>query len=137
MTNKDRALLAPVDPTWLNQAFDLFKTNHRKEICFYTDSHLGESAHERSERVYFKVTGSPNIVARARCMRISTENSPEKRLPGNEHREGKYYYEFRELTWIPHIPLSSLRYFKTKNRVPNDLAGATIIEDLSESEIFS
>ena len=43
---------------------------------------------------------------------------------------GKFYYGFRELTWLPPIPLSSLRFFSKGTPVPNDVPGARIIEEI-------
>jgi hypothetical protein len=82
------------------------------------------------KNVYFKLTGKTKVVARGELIKITTENPRDKRLTGHEGYEGKFYYGFRNLTWLSPISLSSLRFFNTGTPVPNEQPGACIIEEI-------
>jgi hypothetical protein len=70
---------------------------------------------------------SLKIISPSYACRITMTTTPN----GDRRRTTvyKYYYGFCELTWLPRIPLSSLRFF-TGTPVPNDVPGACIIEEI-------
>jgi len=124
------ALLSLVDLKWLEQAFDVFKSGI-PEIYFGTNSTIGQGSKLPIRYAYFKVTNTTKVVAKAKLVAITQENPKDKRLPGSGPEPYQFYYGFRELTWLPPIPLSSLRYFNTGTTVPNDVPGACIIEEIA------
>jgi hypothetical protein len=123
------ALLALVEPKWLEQAFREL-INGKPAIAFRTDAQIGNADGLPIKNVYFKVTGKPEVVARADFIKVTTDNPREKRLTGHQDDEGKFYYVFRTLTSLPPTSLSLLRFFKTGTTVPNEQPGACIIEEL-------
>jgi hypothetical protein len=124
------ALLALVEPKWLDEAFEEFKKG-KPEIFFGTGAEIGQAAELPIKNVYFKTTGTTTVVAKAKFTEITTINPVEKRLTSSKTHTTvyKFYYGFCELTWLPRILLSSLRFF-TGTPVPNDVPGACIIEEI-------
>lgn len=132
MSNVNLALLAIVEPKWLDQAYKEFRQGKR-EIEFGTKSTrvgpaLNRPAQDRIRHVYFKPTGKNCVIARAKFARVSREKDPSKVLCGTEDEPpGKYYYDFRDLEPLPDpIPLSRLKSRSGKS-IPNDIPGACVI----------
>jgi hypothetical protein len=59
------ALLALVEPKWLDEAFAEFKSGKR-EISFGTGAEIAQAAELQIKNVYFKTTGTTTVVAKAR-----------------------------------------------------------------------
>jgi hypothetical protein len=128
---KSPALWAPVEAKWLEAAFNEFE-NGKPEIAFRTDAEIGQAGESPIKHVYFKTTGTTEVVAVADFIRLTTTNPKQQRLIGQEDKESKYYYIFRALDWLPApIPLSSLHRFSTGTALRNDTPGACIIENIS------
>lgn len=124
------ALLALVEPKWLDEAFAEFKSGKR-EISFGTGAEIGQASELPIKNVYFKTTGTTTVVSKATFTELTTVNPVAKRLTSSKTHTTvyKYYYGFCELTWLAPTPLSSLRFF-TGTPVPNDVPGACIIEEI-------
>ncbi len=132
MSNDNLALLAIVQPKWLEQACQEFHQGQKEEIEFGTNSSgVGPALKRPGIRyVYFKVKGENYVAARAKLARVSREKDPSKCLRGTENEPAaKYYYDFRNLEPLDHpIPLSQLEYSKD-HFVRNDIAGSWVILD--------
>jgi hypothetical protein len=87
---KSPALWAPVEAKWLEAAFNEFE-NGKPEIAFRTDAEIGQAGELPIKHVYFKATGTTEVVAVADFIRLTTTNPKQQRLIGQEDKEGKYY----------------------------------------------
>ncbi len=124
------AILALVEPQWLNQALNELRDG-KPEIYFGTDSlRVGPAFEIEPRSVYFKVTGKPEVVARAEFAGITDRNPAGKRLQGFANdAKWKYYYGFRSLINLETpVPLSELRD-RNGGHIRNDLSGSCVISD--------
>jgi hypothetical protein len=122
------ALLAPVEPTWIEQAFQFLVD--KEKLYFYTNAAIGGISTLRPLHVYFKPKGTTHISTRADWVELTTNNLTGFRLPGAEKSTGKWFYGFRNIMHLEMpIDLSALSYFASGNNLRHDLPGACIIID--------
>jgi hypothetical protein len=123
------ALLFVVRPEPFKEAVQEF-ADGKREIYFRTNANIDEALELRPSHIYFKVAGSPEMVAEAILIEVTSTNpGGSKRLIGMEEDEGRFFCGFRNLGFINPIPLTSVKYFNTEAHVPHTQAGACIIEE--------
>jgi hypothetical protein len=129
ITDRKPALWVPLRRGELRRAFDAFKDG-MPEIYFGTNAQIGKARDLQISNVYFKETGQPEVVAKARLIEITVTNLLSKRIGKDEF---KFYYGFRDLIMLQSpIPLSSLvRFNNEKAPVLYTAQSPCIIEEIS------
>lgn len=127
LNTKDIAILPTIKEEYISQAETHFATNDK--LQFYTDYPIMNYPKSEIKKVYFKVVGSNYVDYVADLVDITSTNYPHLRLANSQNTLGKYYYIFKNLRQLSvSIPITKIKYAKTKNYLRNDYMGVPMVQ---------